>query len=204
MTTNTQLPNRIFYTGVPGSRWSGIAQWLERVVPGFNISDRTAERTFGHCVAHPGLPAGHEGAYFGTGMEFKTELTDPAYLDSPWTEPGGCRIVKSHEWSLQLDKIKELYPNDWIMLVYRPDEVSSAWWHTIGGFNIQYPRYDHYVDAIGMNNAIRLQNQAILDFGKRHDAVWYQVSSRFLKEQFSVDSDGLPDHFNDILITVIK
>ena len=27
------LPNRLFFTGVPGSRWSGIAQQLEEHIP---------------------------------------------------------------------------------------------------------------------------------------------------------------------------
>jgi hypothetical protein len=33
------LPNKIFLTGVPGSRWSGIAQLIEDNVPGFNTAD---------------------------------------------------------------------------------------------------------------------------------------------------------------------
>ena len=53
------LLNRIFFTGVPGSRWSGIAQQLE-TIPGFNTSDRTAEREYAH-----GQFSGHKGAYFG-------------------------------------------------------------------------------------------------------------------------------------------
>lgn len=199
-----KLPNRIFYTGVPGSRWSGVAQWIESAVPGFNISDRSIERSFGHCVAHAGLPPGHEGAYFGTGMEFELRLEDPTYLDHPWKEPGGCRIIKSHEWSLHLDQIKELYPDDWIMLVYRPDEVSSAWWHQIGGFTIKYPNYDHYGDSINMNHSIRMQNKAILEFAKKHDATWYHIGKKFVAEQFGVSTEPLSDFFYDVLITVIK
>ena len=38
--------NRIFLTGVPGSRWSGIAQEIE--TEDFNTSDRTPERTYSH------------------------------------------------------------------------------------------------------------------------------------------------------------
>jgi hypothetical protein len=199
-----KLPNRIFYTGVPGSRWSGIAQWLESSVTGFNISDRTPERSFGHCVQYAGLPPGHEGAYFGTGMEFEARLDDTNYIDNPWQVPGGCRIVKSHEWSLKLDEIKERYPDDWIMLVYRPDEISSAWWHQIGGFTIKYPRYDHYGDSLNMNHNIRMQNKAILEFAKRQDATWYHVGKKFVKEQFEQDVPPVPDAFYDVLITVIK
>jgi len=44
-----KLPNRIFFTGVPGSRWSGIAQTLE-MMSGMNTSDRTPEREYvQHC-----------------------------------------------------------------------------------------------------------------------------------------------------------
>jgi len=38
-----QLPNRLFFTGVPGSRWSGISQNLE-LLDGVNTSDQNFER----------------------------------------------------------------------------------------------------------------------------------------------------------------
>jgi hypothetical protein len=197
------LPKRIFFTGVPGSRWSGLAQHIESNVPGMNISDRNDEREFAHCVAHSGMPAGHKGAYFGTGMEYAAKLEDADYLDSPWKTPGGTRIVKSHEWAFQLDRIKEMYPEDWIVLVYRPDEVSSAWWHQIGGFTIKYPNYDHYVDSIGMNHNIRLMNIEILKYAKKHDARWYHIGQKFFKEVFGVDVPWFPDFFHDVMVTAI-
>lgn len=59
------LPERIFFTGVPGSKWSSIAQTLESI-PGFNTSDRTPARTYEHHAY-----SGHKGAYFGWGMELE-------------------------------------------------------------------------------------------------------------------------------------
>ena len=56
------LPNHIFFTGAPGSRWSGIAQTIESI-PGFNISDRNSDREYIHNTY-----SGHLGAYFGQGM----------------------------------------------------------------------------------------------------------------------------------------
>jgi hypothetical protein len=53
------LPNHIFFTGVPGSRWSGIAQTIESI-PGFNTSDRNPGREYQHNTY-----SGHKGAYFG-------------------------------------------------------------------------------------------------------------------------------------------
>ena len=52
------LPKRIFFTGVPGSKWSGIAQTIE-ALDGFNTTDRWNHREY----KHSGF-SGHVGAYF--------------------------------------------------------------------------------------------------------------------------------------------
>jgi hypothetical protein len=135
-----KLPKRIFFTGVPGSKWSGIAQILE-TMPGMNISDRSPEREYNHHNY-----TGHRGAYFGPQMEFESIL-DTDYIDKVWTEPGKCRLIKSHEWSYYLGEIREKFPNDWIMMVYRPDMSSYAWWHEVGGFQIKYPNYTSYKNS---------------------------------------------------------
>ena len=123
------LPNRIFLTGVPGSRWSGIAQTLESI-PGFNTTDRTPARTYTHHSY-----TGHQGAYFGPGMELECSF-DADHIDTAWTETGGTRLVKSHDWAYVLPEVERHFPDDWIMLVYRPDMASYAWWHEAGGFQI--------------------------------------------------------------------
>jgi len=190
------LPNRIFFTGVPGSRWSSIAQTLEQL-DGINTSDHKPTREYAH-----GKFSGHKGAYFGTGMEFETYL-DPKHIDSAWTESSGCRIVKSHEWSLKLQTITEVYPDDWIMLVYRPDLASYAWWHEAGGFQIKYPCYDAYKDSTNMLSEITKQNKAILEYAHSRNATW-----NYFTEQWILDTFGqivkLDKLFADILVTVIK
>ena len=100
------LPKRIFFTGVPGSRWSGIAQILE-TIPGFNTSDRTPERTYKHHSY-----TGHVGAYFGRQMEFEPliQASGEEYIDQAWKEPGGCRLVKSHQWPDKFAEIEQHYP----------------------------------------------------------------------------------------------
>ena len=102
------LPNKIFFVGAPGSRWSGIAQNIE-TIPGFNITDRTPDKVYSHHQF-----SGHLGAYFGTGWEFDTSL-DPENLDRPFEHTQGTRILKSHEWAYCLDDIHRRYPKDWIM-----------------------------------------------------------------------------------------
>jgi hypothetical protein len=190
------LPNRIFFTGVPGSRWSGVAQLIESV-PGFNISDRTPERTF---VFEP--YSDHLGAYFGTGMEFDLSL-DPANIDQVHATQEGCRLIKAHEWSYYLDDIKTQYPDDWIILVYRPDLISFAWWNGAGGFNITYPKYHAFKDSINMMSEITKMNQALLEFAYKQNATWNHLTPQWMKNNFDVDCE-VNHKFSDILITIIK
>ena len=158
--------NRIFLTGVPGSRWSGIAQEIESEGE-FNTSDQTHDRQY----QHHGF-SGHKGAYFGTGMEFPAIL-DTKNLDLPYSSKStGIKLHKSHEWSLMLDDITDLYHRSGIILIYRPNEASLKWWLEAGGFNIKYPNYDHYKDEKTMAKHIATQNDAILKFAHKHKLTW--------------------------------
>ena len=191
-----KLPTYLFFTGVPGSRWSGIAQVLE-TLPGFNTSDRTAERAFTHQAY-----GGHQGSYFGSGMEFESFL-NPGYINSAWKEPGGCRIVKSHEWAHQLSQIKQVFPEDWIMLVYRPDMSSYAWWHEAGGFNIKYPDYSAYKNSAGMLAQISIQNAAILEFACSHNLTWNYFTPEWIRDNFNQTTE-VKNRWPDILVTLLK
>lgn len=197
------MPDRIFFTGAPGSKWSGIAQDIEKL-PGFNTSDRSKERQYAHKSY-----TGHLGNYFGPGMEYDSniELKSNAreYVDSPWMTPGGTRVVKSHEWCFKIDYLRKTFPNDWIMMVYRPDLASYAWWHEAGGFKISYPSYDYYRDSSGILSAITAQNNAMLEEGYRYNAVWEPFTTEWVEKTFNVKlSYTVPDKSHDILVTVIK
>ena len=173
------LPQRVFMIGVPGSRWSGIAQNIEDNVQGFNTTDRDSNRTYTHHTF-----SGHLGAYFGTGWEFDTSL-DSENLDAPYTHAKGTRILKSHEWAYQLDDIREKYPQDWIMLVHRPDLSAYAWWHEAGGFTIKYPNYlPYYQDSINMLAEITKMNNAIFAFSQKHNLAWHHISSQWIEATF--------------------
>jgi hypothetical protein len=191
------LPNRIFFTGVPGSRWSGIAQILE-TIPGFNTSDRSADREYLH-----GAYSGHCGAYFGTGMEFESYL-NPEYLDGAWKDPGGTRLIKSHEWSLKLPLVKQLFPNDWVMLVYRPNYPSYDWWHQAGGFKIKYPDYNHYKDSRTMLQTIVDQNSAILKFAADNKLLWTPFKSEWIESTFGASLPVDQDKYGDVAVTIFK
>ena len=58
-----------FFTGVPGSRWSGIAREI-KLAPEYDCSDRAEHRQY----KHHGF-SGHKEAYFGSGMEFSCDLS---------------------------------------------------------------------------------------------------------------------------------
>ena len=184
--------------GVPGSRWSGIAQNIEDNIAGFNVTDRRSDRVY----QHHGF-SGHLGVYFGTGWEHDTSL-DPQNLDHGFEYTQGTRILKSHEWAYQLDEIRERYPEAWIMLVYRPDMSAYSWWHEAGGFAISYPDYrPYYQDSARMLCEIVQQNQAIMRFAQRHDAEWRHISAGWIANHFGKMVE--PSRRDpDTLVTIVK
>ena len=190
------LPQRIFFTGVPGSRWSGVAQIIEQL-PGFNISDRTPDRTYDHHTF-----TGHLGAYFGRGMELHPIL-ETEYIDQAHGNNIGTRLIKSHDWAYQLEEIEQIYTDDWTMLVYRPDMASFAWWHEAGGFKIKYPCYDSYRDSINMMTEIAEQNKAILEYACKKNAKWEYFTEEWMLKTFS-HSIPMTKVWPDILVTMIK
>jgi hypothetical protein len=192
------LPDKIFFTGVPGSKWSGISQELERL-DGINTSDHDDSRFYD---AHLDGFTGHRGAYFGEGMERKP-LLEENHINSAWSQPGGTRIVKSHNWAVKLDEVASAFPNDWIMLVYRPDMVSFAWWYKAGGFDIAYPNYQEYRDESGMMAGISQQNQAMLVWANQHDLQWSSFNSRWIRENFGQPLE-ITRTWPDVLVTLYK
>lgn len=193
-----KLPQRIFMIGAPGSRWSGIAQNIEDGVPGFNTTDRDLRRTYQHHNF-----TGHLGAYFGTGWEFDTSL-DTNNLDAPYIHTAGTRILKSHEWAYCLDEIHERYPDDWIMLVYRPDMSCYSWWHEAGGFTITYPDYGpYYRDSANMLCEIVKMNQAIMKFAQTHDLTWHHISAKWIRDMFGQAVEPTRRDA-DTLVTMLK
>jgi hypothetical protein len=190
------LPQRIFFTGVPGSRWSAIAQFIEEV-PGVNTTDRTPRREYDHSTY-----SGHRGAYFGRGMEFEA-LVNESYVDQAHYSKEGTRLIKGHDWAYMLDEIQDRFYEDWIMLVYRPDLASQAWWHEAGGFNIKYPDYSIYKNSRVMLQEIMQQNEAILEFAYKNDAQWNHFTPQWVVKTFGHQLNfNFP--YSDILVTIIK
>jgi hypothetical protein len=193
-----KLPNRLFFTGVPGSRWSGISQVVE-TVPGFNISNRANSPEFSHHVF-----SGHKGTYFGLSQDWEARL-DIDYIDSAWPDCTGTRLIKSHDWAYRLDQVWDYCQqnNDWLMLVYRPDMSSYAWWFEVGGFNITHPRYDHYGDYAGMLAGIAKENKLILEFAHKHNLSWHYFTSTWIEQTFG-HNVPVERTWPDVLVAIIK
>ena len=130
-------------------------------------------------------------------------LLSADYIDSAWTEPGGTQLVKSHDWAYMLSNVERHFPEDWIMLVYRPDMASYAWWHEAGGFQIKYPCYDAYKDSTGMLAAITRQNQCILEYAHSKNATWHHFTPEWVESTFGHQVE-IAKTFPDILVTVFK
>jgi len=161
------LPEFIFFTGIPGSRWSGIAQDMKDEL-NLNLTDRADHRIYRH-----GQFSGHVDAYYGTGMEFNTSL-DEDNLNAPFIDKSGSKLLMSHEWPYHFDEIMARYPDAWITLIYRHEWESFLWWKKAGGWDITYPNYDWYENDYQMQQISKTQNRLILDFAQGHELVWKQ------------------------------
>lgn len=188
------LPDRIFFSGAPGSRWSGIAQILESL-DGFNTSDRTPEREYNHSAY-----SGHVGAYFGPGMEFEPKL-EADYIDQAWTQLGDCRLIKSHEWSEMLPDVHDAFPEDWIMLVHRQHKTSLEWWLEAGGYNITYPNYTAYKD---MPATIKRQNQGIMRWVFEKNCKLERFTPFWVEREFDQRINFDSNKYEDIFVTLWK
>jgi len=197
------MKNWIFFTGVPGSRWSGVAKTLCEA-PIVNNSDRNETRTYNDM---------HQGNYFGPNMEhgklFEQLNKLPssiinAELESPFEEKNDTqlRFLKSHTFAYHLDFIKTQYPTSKIMMVYRDDETALKWWLDAGGFNITYPKYDWYKDEKTMFERIKLENNNILTFCKKHNTELVPFTDVWIKQNFDWDME-VDTYFDDITVAII-
>lgn len=196
------MKNWIFFTGAPGSRWSGISKLLCQH-PTVNNSDCNETREYRDM---------HRGHYFGPGMEFgnffrKMEnipsATLLAELNAPYADDNQeqLRILKSHAFAYNLDFIKEQFPDSKILMVYRDDYDSLKWWLEAGGFDITYPKYDWYVDESTMLRQIKLENQGIFDFVVKHGLTLEPFDSKWIKTNFGWDMP-VDSYFDGVSVAI--
>ena len=189
------IPKRIFFTGAPGSRWSAVAQTLQNN-PIFNTSDRSSDRTYSHHKY-----SGHQGAYYGNGIEFPVTL-DYEILDSAFSDPFGIYLYKSHEWVYYIESIQRQYPNAWIMFVYRPTDKCFKWWHEAGGFDIAYPDYSYYQNSFTMRKEIEAMNGTMWEAAIEYGLVWEPFTEEWQRKMFN-QSSPVDDKLYDVLVTTL-
>lgn len=160
--------NYIFFTGAPGSTWSGIAKRIYWS-PDIDHSDYIkGDREYIHGSEFPA----HTGAYWDPGMEFK--LGD---WNTPFTGDG-IKLIKSHSIATDLNIIKYIYPSSPIVMVWRDNDTCNTWWHAAGGWDISYPDYlPFYIDDSNMKLQIEKQNSGILEFVQSNKDNITEVSS---------------------------
>ena len=148
----------ILFTGAPGSKWSSVVKtiyWSDDI----DHTDYSEARTYHHDADTPGRShLMHIGAYWDPGMEFNVDE-----WDEPFTGKGK-RIVKSHTFAHQLDKLKDKgHP---IVMVYRNDYECLEWWKLCGEFKITYPNYQYFQNLDKMWKHIQAENKDTMQFIK--------------------------------------
>lgn len=159
----------IFFTGAPGSKWSAFAHLLSFSSKfSINTSDRSLDREYQHTTSK----VKHQGTYWGPGNQFggnfhninnmsKKDILDEIekpYADKNWDQ---YRIIKCHQFSINLDYIKTTFPTSKIVIVLRPDAQCELGWLSSGGFDlITYPDYHtYYKNPNILKEQIIIENQ---------------------------------------------
>lgn len=193
----------IFFTGAPGSRWSGVSQVFRDNWTNIDNTDLTPEKTYKHH-----LYSGHIGNYYGPGMlysdwldtefgsreQWETEIAASYNGDNP------VKLIMSHHFAYWLDEFVEVFPDSPMVLCYRTDQECFDWWHEAGGWDISYPNYTWYKDNNKMMQEIHKQNSAILEFAKRKNLQLTQPDVDFFRQHFDIDRDFIFD--KDVKVAV--
>lgn len=202
----------IWFTGVPGSKWSGVDIQMRHFLPA-DRTDETPERTMYHRAKTPGdNNNGHRGSYFGPGMGCGEDWIDfnfvePSKLQNDINQVfsgDGYRIIKSHFFArkFNLDYIWNNFPGDYIVLIYRESQKSFAWWSEVMDFSEgHYPDYrPGYTDYNTMRKLIWEENAKIMDFAVRKGMIWENYTAENLAKYF----DGADEQLASTLVPNAK
>ena len=199
----------IFFTGAPGSKWSAISHLLTKNT--YNPINTSDYNNTSRYYLHKKYATAHQGAYWGPGFELgknfhridkisKQEVfdeIDAAYTDKSWDK---YRIVKCHQFALNLDYIKETFPLSKIAIVFRPWlQCEQGWVDAAGGFDtITYPNYTPYYkdiptikqkifEEVNAAGSFIQRNIKNLEFDLVHEKYW---KSRWGIERNTEDIDN--------------
>jgi len=175
---------RIWFCGIPGSKWSGVDIVMRQILP-CDRTDETPARTQFHRPVTPGdNNNGHRGSYWGPGMGSGEDWVDFNYfkphkliddIDTVFSGEG-YRIIKSHFFArhFNLDYIYNHFSGDYITLCYREPQKSFAWWSEVMSFDeSHYPDYrPGYKDYNRMWELLWHESANMTDFAMRKNMKW--------------------------------
>ena len=210
----------IWFAGVPGSKWSGIDLQLRKVV-GADTTDETPNRTQYHRPRNAtDTNNGHRGSYWGPGMGCGEDWVDFNFVEPHKLQDDidnvfsgtGPRVVKSHSFArhFNLDYLYNHFPGDYIVLCYRENQKSFAWWSEVMDFSEgHYPDYrPGYTDYNNMRKHIWNENAKITDFAMRKDMQWqlYNPETTFkdIKGFDKSEAKYMDNNWNDVYIATCK
>jgi hypothetical protein len=209
---------RVWVTGAPGSKYSGVSQRFMSL-PNTDLSDIRPSRVYTIPQA-PERPF-HIGAYFDPGGEHGnhwldfTRLSEQEILDEiddAWGKPheqGTIRVIKSHMIGLHIQRIKRTWPNDIVILVKRPLDKLWPWWSYAGGFDIKHPRYEWFRNQQKMEYWQAVLNKAVEAYVDLYNGTWEDFDEQFLAGfGITEESSGskwvpLDNGFKDVKVAVI-
>jgi|TARA_R110002074_G_scaffold166722_6_gene327498 hypothetical protein len=216
----TKEKRRIWFCGVPGSKWSGIDINLRQVLP-CDRTDETSDRIFYHRASTPeDTNNGHRGSYWGPGqgcgedwLDFN-HITPNKLIDDINTvfTGDGYQIIKSHFLArhFNLDYIWNNFPNDYIVLIYREPQKSFAWWSEVMDFTEgHYPDYrPGYKDYNTMRSLIWNESSKITDFAIKKGMKFqkYNTNDVFaMIDGYKYDiGNNLTPHQTDVYVAITQ
>ena len=189
---------RVWMTGIPGSRWSGVYNRLVTLTNYFDRTDETPENIHFHKNAkatiarHPDTEKflGHKGTYWSqtTGTEHWKDITKLSReeivsdLNTVYTGTE-IPIIRNH-CLLRHNSIEFLaktFPDDILMMVWRPTTTALAWWKDIMEWKDVYPDYSKIYTFDNFNQAVEDESRYMTDIAimnnimfERHDIYWYE------------------------------
>lgn len=171
---------RVWLVGAPGSRWSGIHVLSSYFSESFSKDDITPETTYYHkkqIGQDPNL-SGHKGYYWGqtkgteSWLKFEDLSKEQILEDLDKVYKTGIPIIKCHFLLRHngLDHLKELFPDDALVLIYRPAQDSIKWWKDIMIFDDNvYPQYNIAYDPNTFHSQVEQETKYMEDFISRHN-----------------------------------
>ena len=187
------MKNWIFFTGAPGSRWSGVSQTIRDNWENVDNTDLTEDKKYTHHKY-----SGHVGNYYGPGMANGQWLEESFGTNRMWEEEinksysgpeDSWKLILSHNFAYYLEQIKKQYPDSKLVMCYRPDKVCYDWWHEAGGWDISWPDYSWYENNNKMWEEIVCQNRAILEFVYKHKLPFRKPGREWFRNTWGVDRD---------------